>query len=115
MRKTFGPLVLAAVLQAAAAHAHAQAPAGKAEDAKTKVSMCVGCHGIPAYKTAFPSVYHVPKIAGQSADYIVAALSAYKSGERSHPTMQGIAKSLSEQDMADLAAYYAAATGGAPR
>jgi cytochrome c553 len=115
MKKSFGPLVLAAVLQAVVATAHAQAPAGKADVAKNKVSMCVGCHGIPNYRTAFPTVYHVPMIAGQSADYIVAALNAYKSGDRLHPTMQGIAKSLSEQDMADLAAYYSAATGGAAR
>jgi len=73
---------------------------------RNKTAMCVGCHGIPGYKTAFPSVYHVPKIAGQQAAYIVNALKAYKSGERTHPSMRGIAASLSEQDMADLAAYY---------
>jgi cytochrome c553 len=71
-------------------------------------SMCVGCHGIPYYQTAFPQVYHVPKIAGQSRQYIVNALKAYKAGDRSHPSMQGIAKSLSDDDMAALAAYYGA-------
>jgi cytochrome c553 len=70
------------------------------------VAMCIGCHGIPGYKTAFPDVYHVPKIAGQQPGYIVNALKAYKSGERSHPSMRGIAASLSEQDMAEIAAYY---------
>src|SRR5215510_8630403 len=71
-------------------------------------AQCIGCHGIPGYKTAFPIVYHVPMIAGQQPGYIVSALKAYKSGERSHPSMRGIAASLSEQDMADLAAYYGA-------
>ena len=70
--------------------------------------MCIGCHGIPGYKTAFPDVYHVPKIAGQQPAYLVNALKAYKSGERSHPSMRGIAASLTDQDMADLAAYYGA-------
>jgi cytochrome c553 len=73
-----------------------------------KIAMCIGCHGIPGYKTAFPDVYHVPKIAGQQPVYIVNALKAYKSGERSHPSMRGIAASLTDQDMADLAAYYGA-------
>ena len=69
-------------------------------------AQCIGCHGIPGYKTAFPSVYHVPKIAGQQPGYIVAALKAYKSGERSHPSMRGIAASLTEEDMKKLAEYY---------
>ena len=69
-------------------------------------AQCIGCHGIPGYKTAFPEVYHVPKIAGQQATYLVTALKAYKSGGRSHPSMRAIAASLSDQDMADLAAYY---------
>jgi cytochrome c553 len=73
-----------------------------------KIAMCIGCHGIPGYKTAFPDVYHVPKIAGQQPAYLVAALKAYKDGSRSHPSMRGIAASLTEQDMADLAAYYGA-------
>ena len=69
-------------------------------------AQCIGCHGIPGYKTAFPDVYHVPKIAGQQPGYIVNALKAYKSGERSHPSMRGIAASLTEKDMTDLANYY---------
>jgi len=69
-------------------------------------AMCIGCHGIPGYKTAFPSTYHVPKIAGQQPAYIVNALKAYKSGERSHPSMRGIASSLTEEDMKKLADYY---------
>jgi cytochrome c553 len=70
-------------------------------------AMCIGCHGIPGYKTAFPSVYHVPKIAGQQPAYLVNALKAYKSGERSHPSMRGIAASLTEEDMKKLADFYA--------
>ena len=80
-----------------------------AQDAKAgekKAAMCIGCHGIPDYKASFPEVYRVPKIAGQNAKYIVSALNQYKKGDRKHPTMRGIAASLSDQDMADLAAFY---------
>jgi cytochrome c553 len=80
---------------------------GNADDAhKNKTAMCIGCHGIPGYKTAFPDVYHVPMIAGQKPAYITAALKAYREGARPHPSMRGIAASLSDQDIADLAAYY---------
>lgn len=81
---------------------------GDAAAGKQKTAMCQGCHGIPGYKTAFPAVYNVPKLGGQHAGYIVKALQAYKSGERSHPTMRAIAAGLSDKDMADVAAYYAA-------
>jgi cytochrome c553 len=74
---------------------------------KNKTTMCAGCHGIGGYKTVFPEVYHVPKLGGQHAAYIVKALQEYKAGNRSHPTMRAIAAGLSDQDMADLAAYYA--------
>lgn len=84
----------------------ALAAEGSADAAKSKISMCIGCHGILGYRTTFPEVYHVPKIGGQHAAYIVTALKQYKSGERDHPSMRGIAESLSEKDMADLAAYY---------
>lgn len=79
---------------------------GNAEDARSKVSMCIGCHGIPGYKASFPEVYHVPMIAGQNAEYIMTALKDYASGARTFPSMEAIAQTLSEQDMADLAAYY---------
>jgi cytochrome c553 len=79
---------------------------GDSEAGRNKTSMCVGCHNIPGYRTAFPSVYSVPKLDGQHAVYIVKALQAYKSGERAHPSMRAIAASLSDQDMADLAAFY---------
>lgn len=79
---------------------------GNIEDARNKISMCIGCHGIRGYKASFPEVYYVPKIAGQNDAYIAAALREYASGARSHPTMDAVASSLSEQDIADVAAYY---------
>ena len=79
---------------------------GNAQAAKSKLSMCIGCHGIPGYRASFPEIYSVPLIGGQNAKYLQAALRAYATGERTHPTMDAIAMSLSEQDMADLAAYY---------
>ena len=104
--------ILGAALAVSAQAAFAQEKKAIVGDAKAahdrKIAMCIGCHGIPGYKTAFPDVYHVPKIAGQQPAYIVAALKAYKTGERSHPSMRGISASLTEQDMADLAAYYGA-------
>lgn len=86
--------------------AQAQAVTGNAENGGRKVAMCVGCHGIIGYQASFPEVHKVPMIAGQSATYIAAALNAYKDGGRKHPTMRAIADSLTEQDIADLAAYY---------
>ncbi len=95
-------------LALASTNAQAQAVVGNAKAAEAKVSMCIGCHGIAGYKASFPVVYSVPKIAGQNAKYMENALQAYKKGDRSHPTMRAIASGLSDQDMADLAAYYAA-------
>jgi len=80
---------------------------GDAAAGKQKTAMCQGCHGIPGYKTAFPVTYSVPKIGGQHAAYIVKALQGYKSGDRTHPSMRAIAAGLTDQDMADLPAYYA--------
>ena len=87
----------------------ALAQAAKAGDkvaGEHKIAMCIGCHGIVDYKASFPEIYKVPKIAGQNAKYIAAALAEYKKGERKHPTMRAVATSMSEQDMADVAAYY---------
>ena len=86
--------------------AQAQKITGNAEAGAKKTAMCVGCHGIIGYQASFPEIHKVPMIAGQSATYIVSALTQYKGGERKHPTMRAIADSLSEQDIADLAAYY---------
>jgi cytochrome c553 len=98
--------MLAAALVISAAPAAAADAAGTVN--KQKTALCEGCHGIEGYKTAFPAVYHVPKLGGQHAAYLVKALQAYKSGERSHPTMRAIAADMTEKDMAELAAYYAA-------
>jgi cytochrome c553 len=105
--------VLAVALTAAMQGAAAQDKAAAASDKPHATvenfhAQCIGCHGIPGYKTAFPAVYHVPRIAGQQPGYIVAALKAYKSGDRSHPSMRGIAASLSEEQMQKLAEYYGA-------
>jgi cytochrome c553 len=93
----------AGMLLAGAAFADGDAAAGK-----QKTAMCQGCHGIVGYRTAFPVVYKVPKLGGQRPGYIINALQGYKSGDRHHPTMRAIAAGLTDQDMADLAAYYAA-------
>ena len=101
-----------AVAGSAVAQAPATAPVGDAvAGGKRAVAVCSGCHGVIGSKTAFPEVYAVPKIGGQQAGYIYAALKAYKSGERNNQTMKGLATALSDKEMRDLAAYYAA-TGG---
>jgi cytochrome c553 len=88
--------------------AQAQGVTGNADAAKSKISMCIGCHAIAGYKASFPIVYAVPLIAGQSAKYIENSLQAYRKGDRDHPSMRAVAGSLSDQDIADLAAYYSA-------
>ncbi|HEY0879836.1 MAG TPA: cytochrome c [Zeimonas sp.] len=95
-----------AVAQGTAPAQDQQATQGDAEAGRQKNSMCVGCHEIPGYKSSFPSVYHVPRIIGQSARYIESALQAYRNGDRNHPTMTAVAEGLSDRDIADLAAYY---------
>ena len=101
-----GQLLLGAFLTGLAATATA---AGDASAGETKAIPCLGCHGIPGYFNVYPT-YHVPRVGGQHAQYIVDALKAYKSGARGHRTMRAQAASLTEQDMADIAAYFAAAT-----
>jgi cytochrome c553 len=97
-----------ASLMAVAFAAHAQ---GDVQAGQKKAEMCIGCHGIPGYQNSFPEIHKVPKISGQTGAYIVASLNAYKKGERKHPSMRGIAGSLSDQDMADLAAFYESHAG----
>lgn len=101
----------AAAAPAAAAPAAAEPAAaepvamvGSAERGKSLSYTCQGCHGVTGYKNAYPS-YHVPKIVGQSPEYLSAALTGYKNGTRTHSTMQAQAKSFSDQDIADIAAY----------
>ena len=100
-------LVGAATVAATVAFVQPVGAAGDPKAAEQQISMCTGCHSIPGYQTSFPRVYHVPKISGQSAAYIESALRAYAKGDRSHPTMNGIAKTLTDQQIADIAAYYA--------
>ena len=98
-------LLCSAFLAALSGVAAAQT-AGNAAAGHEKTQMCAGCHGLPGWRTAFPEVYSVPMIAGQHPQYIVGALKAYRSGDRSHPSMRAIAAQLSDADMSNLAAYY---------
>ena len=100
---------LVAALALSAAVFSVQA-AGDASAGKNKVYQCQGCHGIADWKTAYPEVYRVPKLGGQKPEYIVAALKAYKRGERDFATMRAIVADLTDKDMDDIAAYY----GGQP-
>ena len=79
---------------------------GNPQAGESKIASCIGCHGIVGYQASFPEVYKVPKISHQNGAYITAALNAYKSGERKHPTMRSVAQTLNDQDIADIAAYY---------
>jgi cytochrome c553 len=105
MKKLLALLALAGIANVAAADSNTKSVDANAGN--NKVAMCIGCHGIPGYKATFPEVYQVPMIGGQSTKYIENALRAYQKGERKHPSMRGIAISLSDQDIADVAAYYA--------
>jgi len=109
MKKLTALLVLAGLTQVALA----ADLVGNVQNAKAKIEMCIGCHGIPGYKATFPEVYPVPMIGGQSAKYIESALQAYKKGDRKHPSMKGIAASLTDQDIADVAAFYSQQTRSA--
>jgi cytochrome c553 len=106
----FFRLAAAALAFPALACGQGSPPAGDAAAGSQKTQMCVGCHGIPGWRTAFPEVYKVPKLGGQHEAYLAKALQEYRSGARSHPSMRAIATSLSDKDIVDLAAYYAGAT-----
>lgn len=107
MNKSFRSIMLTGALMAGLA----AAPGGFAEESadidrgRELAYTCMGCHGISGLMNAYPA-YHVPKIGGQNAEYIVIALKAYASGERNHPTMQAQGGSLSEDEMRDIAAYF---------
>jgi cytochrome c553 len=107
MLSTIARTLVAVATFSVALAAQAQGVTGDVQAGHKKAEMCIGCHGIVGYQNSFPEIHKVPKISGQSDKYIVAALHAYKKGDRKHPTMRGIAGSLSDQDMADLGAYYA--------
>lgn len=98
---------MAVVVASVTGMANAEAIKGDAKAGEGKIAMCIGCHGIPGYQASFPEVYKVPMIGGQNQAYIVSALNAYKKGERKHPSMRGIADPLTDQDIADVAAFYA--------
>jgi cytochrome c553 len=108
MRTLISAAVSSLALAGFASGAFAQDVKANAEAGAKKAAMCIGCHSIPGYQASFPEVHKVPMIAGQNAKYLQAALAQYKTGDRKHPTMRAIAVSLSDQDMADLAAYYEA-------
>jgi cytochrome c553 len=99
------PVVVSLLFASLAAHAQ-EAPAfnGDARRGQALAYTCNGCHAIPNYKNVYPT-YSVPKLEGQRPQYLVAALKAYKNGERSHGTMHAQAVTMNEQDMADVAAY----------
>lgn len=118
-------LLVAGLVLSASSFAFAQAsgqpplvtapPPAPRISAETLLSMCMGCHGIPAYKSSFPEVHRVPKIEGQNGGYLEAALKAYRAGDRKHPTMRGIAAALDDQEISRIAAYYAAPSGNRPQ
>ncbi|WP_184857649.1 cytochrome c [Acidovorax soli] len=106
MNKTLTTIFALAVASVTAL-SHAQETKGDVKAGEKKIAMCIGCHGIPGYQASFPEIHKVPMISGQSGAYIASALDAYRKGDRKHPTMRGIADSLTDQDIADVAAYYA--------
>lgn len=79
---------------------------GDVERGEELAYTCLGCHGIKGYRNAYPS-FRVPKLGGQKATYLVAAIKGYRSGERQHPTMSAQANSLSDQDIEDVSTYLA--------
>ena len=99
----FAALLLTIALPCAAAEK------GDVATGKTIAYTCAGCHGIAGWKNAYPN-YHVPKIGGQNYDYLVAALTEYKKGERAHPTMRAQGESLSEEDIRNVAAFLSSLT-----
>ncbi len=106
MTRALLPAALALLL---AALPCAAADKGDATAGKLKAYTCLGCHGITGWKNPYPN-YHVPKIGGQNFDYLVSALTEYKTGERAHPTMRAQGESLSDADIRDIATYLSSLT-----
>jgi len=102
--------IAAALLFALACFAQPAFADGNVEAGRELGYTCLGCHGIEGYRNAYPS-YRVPKLGGQKAAYLVVALKGYRNKTRQHPTMSGHASSLSDQDIADVAAYLASIGG----
>ena len=105
MNKTLTTLFALAVASVTA-FSHAQETKGDVDAGKKKIAMCIGCHGIVGYQSSFPEVHKVPMISGQNVKYLASALDAYRKGDRKHPTMRGIGDPLTDQDIADVSAYY---------
>ena len=78
---------------------------GDAQAGRDKSFTCTGCHSSPGYRNAYPG-YTVPKLGGQKADYLVAALTAYRDGTRDHKTMHAQIAQLSDEDISNIAAYF---------
>ncbi|MBV1913252.1 MAG: cytochrome c [Cycloclasticus sp.] len=100
MKRLLASLLIVGMPFSAAVYA-----AGDAGVGAVKGQTCLGCHGVKNYNNAYPT-YHVPKLGGQHAGYLVAAMKAYKAGTRTHETMYGNVVDLSDQDMQDIAAYF---------
>ncbi len=98
-------IIIAASLLLFAGTSFAQQSEGDPQTGKVRAYTCAGCHGIPDYNNVYPT-YRVPKVAGQNYLYLVNALNAYKDGTRKHPTMQVQAASMTEEDIANVAAYF---------
>jgi len=111
---------LAALFALLVLSAHAAYADGDAERGKELAYTCLGCHGIEGYRNAYPS-FRVPKLGGQKALYLSTALKGYRSGERSHPTMNAQAEPMSDQEIEDVATYISTlgaetvASGGADK
>lgn len=88
-----------------AASGSAQAAGGNPQEGRWKAETCMGCHAIPTYKNVYPT-YYVPKLAGQHETYLVSALKEYRAHNRSHRTMQANVANLTDEDIADIAAYF---------
>jgi len=96
------PVLAAGMMLSLSSFAQAE---GDVDRGRDKANTCMGCHGAPGIRNAYPS-FNVPKLAGQQSEYIVAALIAYRDKLRDHPTMQAQAASLSDEDIQDIASYY---------
>lgn len=107
---TISTSIAAALLFISAAFAQTALASGDREAGKELGYTCLGCHGIEGYRNAYPS-YRVPKLGGQKAAYLVTALKGYRNEMRQHPTMVGQAASLSDQNIEDVAAYFASIGG----
>ncbi len=84
--------------------------AGDVQAGKASAATCMGCHGAPGLRNAYPA-FRVPKLGGQQEQYLIVALKAYQSGERSHPTMQAQAGSMTDAEINNVSAYLSSLAG----